>query len=150
VVNGHQVTAFHVKVPSRGSVTVRYSLRNTTGAAVKGRLYAASARRTGSTWAIGGAGSSPYVGLADQQVLLAPHEIRLASFTVEGPAGKHAAVVIEVSQGSVVTRAATLVYLEKGRTVPLPVLLVGIAVLLLLGVGLALVWQRRRPVTPAE
>ena len=43
IVDGHQVTAFHVKVPSRGRATVKYSIRNTTNHAVKGRLYGASA-----------------------------------------------------------------------------------------------------------
>jgi hypothetical protein len=146
VVDGHQVTAFHVKVPSRGSVAVRYSLRNTTGAAVRGRLYAASAVSDGhGGWTIGDPGSSSYVDLADQQVSLAANETRLASFDAHGPAGRRAAVVVEVKQGSVVTRAATLVYLERGRAVPLPVLLVGAAALLVLLVGGALLLARRRP-----
>jgi hypothetical protein len=145
VVGGHQVTAFHVKVPSRGSVSVRYSLRNTTAAPARGRLYAASASSDGhGGWTIGGAGSSPYLALQDQQVSLSPHETRFASFRVHGHAGARAAVVLEVTQGSVVTRAATLVYLEHGRTVPIPVLLVGIAILLLLAVAAAFAWQRRR------
>ena len=149
IVGGHQVTAFHVKVPSRGSVTVRYSLRNTTGAPVQGRLYAASAVSDGhGGWSVGGAGSSSYVDLADQQVSLQANETRLASFSVQGPAGRHAAVVVEVKQGSVVTRAATLVYLERGRTVPLPLVLVGIAVLLVVVAGGALVVARRRPAPP--
>jgi hypothetical protein len=151
VVDGHQVTAFHVKVPTRGSVAVRYSLRNTTGKPAHGRLYAASAVSDGhGGWTIGGAGSTDDVDLDDQQVDLAPNETRLSSFRVEGPAGRRAAVVIEVKQGSVVTRAATLVYLEHGRTVPVPVLLAGIAVLLLLASGAA-VWRvrRKRPATPA-
>ena len=148
VVGGHQVTAFHVKVPSRGSVSVRYSLRNTTDAAVQGRLYAASATSNGQDgWTLGTAGSSSYVELADQQVSLSAHETRLASFDVHGPAGTHAAIVIEVKQGAVVTRVGTLVYLERGRTVPLPVLLVGVAVLLLLVGGAGVLWARKRPAT---
>jgi hypothetical protein len=145
IVGGHQVTAFHVRVPSRGSVSVRYSLRNTTAAPVRGRLYAASATSDGhGGWTIGGAGSSTHLDLADQQIELAAHQTRLAAFRAHGKSGEHAAVVIEVKQGSVVTRAATLVYLEHGRTVPLPLLLVGIAVLLLLAAGGAVAWQRRR------
>jgi hypothetical protein len=146
--DGRQVTAFHVKVPSRGTTTVKYSIRNTTNHAVKGRLYGASAAPDGSGgWTIGGAGSSTMLDLADQQVSLKPQETRLASFTVSGKAGDHAAVVVEVKQGAVVSRAATLVYLEKGRTVPLPLLLVGAAVLLLLVVGAGVVLVRRRPAT---
>jgi len=150
VVDGHQVTAFHVKVPSRGTTTVRYSLRNTTAAPVHGRLYAASATPDGhGGWTVGGPGSTRYVGLEDQQVSLTPHQTRLATFTVHGPihGTPHAAVVVEVKQGSVVTRAATLVYLERGRTVPLPALLVGAAALLLLTAGAAVTWVRRRPAT---
>ncbi len=148
VVGGHQVTAFHVSVPSRGAVTVRYSLRNTTGAPVSGRLYAASASSDGhGGWAVGAAGSADSVELADQQVQLQPQETRLASFDVHGEVGEHAALVIEVQQGSVVTRAATLVYLERGRLVPLPVLVVGLAVLLLVVGGAGVAWARRRPAT---
>ena len=150
VVDGKQVTAFHVKVPTRGSAKVTYSLRNTTNHAVRGRLYAASATPDGSNgWTVGGAGTSPYVGLPDHQVSLAAHETRLATFTVHGKVSgtQHAAVVVEVKQGSVVTRAATLVYLERGRRVPLPLLVVGAAVLLLLASAVAFVLVRRRPAT---
>jgi len=137
-------------VPTRGKAKVKYSLRNTTDHAVRGRLYAASAQPDGHNgWTVGGAGTSTYVGLPDQQVSLAPHETRLETFTVHGKVEgtQHAAVVVEVTQGSVVTRAATLVYLERGRTVPLPVLIVGAAVLLLLAAGGAVLLVRRRPAT---
>jgi hypothetical protein len=151
VVDGHQVTAFHVKVPTRGDAKVTYTLRNTTNHKVSGRLYAASATPDGHNgWTVGGAGTSRYVGLPDQQVSLAPHETRLATFTVHGKVDgtQHAAVVVEVKQGSVVTRAATLVYLERGRRVPLPLLVVGAAVLLLLAATVAVVLvRRRRPAT---
>jgi hypothetical protein len=144
--DGRQVTAFHVKVPSQGDATVQYSVRNTTDHAVTGRMYAASATPDGhGGWTIGGPASTPTVGLADQKVALKPKETRVASFRVEGSPGEHAAVVVEVKQGAVVTRAATLVYLEKGRSVPVPLLVVGAAVVLLLLVGAGLVLVRRRP-----
>jgi len=140
------VTAFHVKVPSEGAATVRYSVRNTTAKPVTGRLYAASADSDGrGGWSIGGPGSTRSVDLSDQQVSLKPQETRLASFQVSGRPGDHAAVVVEVKQGAVVTRAATLVYLEKDRTVPLPLLAVAAAVLLLLVVGGGVLLVRRRP-----
>lgn len=148
VVDGHQVTAFHVKVPSRGSTSVRYSVRNTTSSAVQGRVYAASAASDGhGGWTIGDPGSTPYLDLADQQVSLKPHETRLASFDVQGSLDRteHAAVVVEVKKGAVLTRAATLVYLSPGRRVPLPLLAVVVAVLLLLVVAAGVVRQRRRP-----
>lgn len=147
VVDGKQVTAFHVSVPSRGSTTVRYSLRNTTDAAVTGRLYAASARPDGhGGWSVGEAGSARHVRFSDRQVSLAPHETRIASFPVEGKVSgtQYEALVVEVRQGSVVTRAATLVYLKPGRVVPLPVLLVGAAVLVLLLAGGGVVVAGRR------
>lgn len=154
VVDGHQVTAFHVRVPTRGTVAVRYSLRNTTDHEVTGRLYAASATSDGhGGWTVGDAGSSPYVGLADQRVRLRAHETRLASFPVHGAIDgtRYAAVVVEVQEGAVVTRAATLVYLQRGRRVPLPVLLVGAALLLALlaGAAVAVTRRRQRPATPA-
>jgi len=146
VVDGRQVTAFHVKVPTDGAATVRYSMRNTTNRSVTGRFYAASATRDGrGGWIIGGPGSTSQVALADQQVSLTPKETRLASFEVTGSPGEHAAVVVEVKQGAVVTRAATLVYLEEGRRVPLPLLVVAAAVLLLLLVGGGVLLVRRRP-----
>lgn len=145
VVGGRQVTAFHV---SDGSATVQYSLRNTTGKAVKGRMYAASATPDGNGgWTIGDAGSTTELDLADQQVSLAPKETRLASFRTRftGDHAVHAAVVVEVKQGAVVSRAATLVYLSPGDAVPMPVLVVASAVLLLLLAGAGVVWARRRP-----
>lgn len=147
VVDGRQVTAFHVAVPTRGTTHPRYSLRNTRGVAVQGRLYAASATPDGhGGWSIGGAGSARFVRFSDRTVTLKPHETRLASFAVSGDVSgkRYEALVVEVRQGSVVTRAATLVYLTRGRVVPLPVLLVGVAVLALLLVGGALVVVRRR------
>jgi hypothetical protein len=147
VVDGHQVTAFHVKVPTSGRTTVRYSLRNTTDAPVSGRLYAASATPDGhGGWAVGSAGSARFVRFPDQQVTLTPHETRIASFTVAGKVSgtQHAAIVVEVRQGSVVARAATLVYLTRGRVVPLPVLVVGAAVLVLLVAGAGLLVASRR------
>ena len=146
VVGGHQVTAFHVKVPSRGSVVVRYSLRNTTGAPVRGRVYAASAVSDGDGgWTIGGPGSSGFVDLRDQQVSLSANETRIEAFAAHGPVGGHAAVVVEVKQGSVVTRAATLVYLERGRRLPLPLVLVlsALALAALAGTGVLLARRRR-------
>ncbi len=153
VVDGHQVTAFHVSVPSRGRTTVRYALRNTTGETVRGRLYSASATRDGhGGWSVGEAGSSDHVRFAAQDVTLKPHETRFASFSVSGKVSgtQHAAIVVEVRQGSVVTRAATLVYLEPGRVVPLPLLVVGAAGLLLALAAAGVVAARRRTPTPAS
>ncbi|MGB8650468.1 MAG: hypothetical protein WCD35_07375, partial [Mycobacteriales bacterium] len=115
--------------------------------------YAAQALPDGhGSWTIGEAGSSPYLSLKEQQLSLAPHDIRFATFTVHAgphgrPSGKaYGAVVIEVRRGSVVQRAATLVYLRRGRTVPLPLLLVIVAVAVLVAAGAAVaVASRRRP-----
>ena len=154
-VKGRQVTAFHTKVPSRGSETVRYSLRNTTAHPASGRLYAASATSDGNGgYAIGEAGSSPYLSFRTRDVTLAAGELTLDTFTVHpGPDGRpsterYGAIVVEVRNGSVVQRAATLVYLEPGPVVPLPLLvvLVAVAVLTLAGLGFLLVVRRRRRV----
>lgn len=152
VVDGRQVTAFHATVPRRGDATVRWSLRNTTGKAVTGRLYAAAATSDGhGGWTIGDAGSSPHVGFTTGDVTLAPHETRLSTFTVHGKVEgeQHAAIVVEVRNGSVVARAATLVYLKPGPVLPLPTLLVLGAGVMVLAAAAALVLARRRPATPA-
>jgi hypothetical protein len=153
VQNGKQITAFHAKVPSRGSSTVQYALRNTTSKTATARLFGASARKTDGTFTLGPAESSPYLDFADRTVTLKPHETRIASFRVHpGPDGRpkgtaYAALVVEVKNGSVIQQAATVVYLQPGRTVPLPLLVVLVAVaLVLLGrAGLVLVRRRRRP-----
>ena len=146
LVHGKQVTAFHTKVPSSGSTSVRYSLRNTTSTTRSARLYAASASRDGSGWTIGDPGSSPYITFPERTVTLKAGEVRLETFTVHGKVDgtQHGAIVVQVSSGSITQRAATLVYLEKGRSVPLPVLLVGAAVLLLVVAGAAVAVTARR------
>ncbi len=147
VVEGKQLTAFRTKVPAD---TVEYSLRNTTAAPKSARLYAASAAADGKGgWAIGDAGSSPYLVFADQRVTLKAQETRLSSFGVRGEIERETvgAIVVEVTSGSVTTRAATLVYLSPSPLVPLPLLIVLIAVgvLLLAGVAFVLVRRKGRP-----
>jgi hypothetical protein len=151
VVNGKQVTAFHAKVPSRGTSTVQYALRNTTGKTASARMFAAKASRDSKgDFTIGAAGSSPYVTFTDQQVTLAPHETRIASFQIKPgsggrPEGKaYGAIVVEVKNGAIIQQAATVIYLEPGRLVPLPLLLVIIAIALMVLVGLAFLVARRR------
>lgn len=151
VVDGHQVTAFHAEVPRRGSGTLAWSLRNTTGETRSGRLYAASATPDGhGGWVIGDAGSTPYLDFPAREVTLKPHEIRVAELRVHGRVDgtQHAALVVEVRNGSVLARAATLVYLEPGPTLPLPRAAVVVAVLVLLGAGAGVAAARRRPATP--
>jgi hypothetical protein len=151
LVNGKQVTAFHTKVPSSGAATVRYSLRNTTTGTRSARLYAASATRDGTGWAIGDPGSSPYITFPERTVTLKAGEVRLETFTVHGKVDstRHGAIVVQVSTGSITQRAATLVYLEKGRTVPLPLLVVLVAgaLVALAGAGFLLVRRRARSTT---
>lgn len=151
IVDGHQVTAFHATVPGSGEGKVAWSLRNTTGAVATGRLYAAAATSDGhGGWTIGEAGSSPYLRFDSREVRLAPHEIQVSEFAVHGDLDgpQHAAIVVEVRNGSVVARAATLVYLVPGPAGALPGITVGLALLLVLAAS-AGVWQaRKRPATP--
>jgi hypothetical protein len=147
-VNGRQVTAFHTRVASHGDVSVKYSLRNTTASPARGRLYAASAVPDGKGgYTIGDAGSSPYVSLKLQEVSLDGGEVRIASFRAHGKVSTraYAAIVVEVRNGSIVQRAATLVYLEAGPVLPLPLLIVvtAIAVLALAALGFVVVVRRR-------
>ena len=146
VVNGKQVTAFHVTVPRNGSGTVKYSLRNTTTSPKTARLYAASASRNGKAWTIGDPGTSPYIAFATRAVTLKAKATEIASFSVHGKLDKQAygALVVEVTNGSITQRAATVVYLKPGPLVPLPVLIVLIAIALLLVAGVAVLLARRR------
>jgi len=152
VVDGKQVTAFHLTAPGKAA----WALRNTTGESRTGRLYAASATPDGrGGWVIGDAGSSPYLDLPERDVTLAPHEVRVSELRVRGDVEReqHAAIVVEVRTGSVVARAATLVYLRPGGSGSgLPALPVGLAVLVLLAAGAAVASSqaaaRRRPATP--
>ncbi|MFN2539499.1 MAG: hypothetical protein ABR549_15295 [Mycobacteriales bacterium] len=147
VIDGRQVTAFHVEVPSRGKVTVPFFLRNTTARTVTGRLYAASATRDAKgQFAIGAPASAKGVGLPNAMVTLAPRETRHLTFSVAGPVHgtEYRAVVVEVQRGAITERAATLVYLERGRRVPVPLLLAGIGGALVLAAGAGLLVARRR------
>lgn len=152
IVDGKQITAFHVSVPSRGRSTVKYALRNTTDKPATARLFASSAARKGGSFTIGVSGSSPYLSFKDQTVTLQPKETRIAEFSVHpGPQGRPAkeaygALVVEVKNGSIIQQAATVVYLKPGRLVPLPLLIVLIAVgvLALAGLGFLVSVRRRR------
>ncbi len=143
---GKQVTAFHVTVPRRGSGTVQYSLRNTTSSPKTARLYAASATRSGTAWTIGDPATSPYLDFPTRTVTLKAKASQIESFRVKGSLEKEAtgALVVEVTNGAVTQRAATLVYLKPGPVLPLPLLIVLIAVALLLVAGVAVLVVRRR------
>jgi hypothetical protein len=156
IVDGQQVTAFHTTLPSSGTASVEFALRNITSEPRKARVYAASARADGQGgFTIGDAGSSPYIELDDRTVSLAKEETRVETFEVRAPSGKrpdetvHAAVVIEVQRGSVVQRAATMVYLEPGERAPLPrwAAVVAVTVLVAVTLALLLVVRRRRRTT---
>lgn len=154
VVDGEQVTAFHVRLPRSGAREVDFALRNLTADPRSARLYAAEAHRTADgAFTVGAAGSSPYVVLPDEQVRLPGRALERRTFTVRGSVTgtTYAAVVLEGRKGSVVTRAATLVYLEPApaaspssshRALLLGV--VGVVVLGLIGLVVVLLRRRRR------
>lgn len=131
---GDPVARFEVEVPSRGEVSEAFVLRNVTDEPRTARLYTAEVREVDGNLQVGAEGSSPWARLASEEVTLGPGEMRTGSFTVEGgelpDGGAMAAVVLEVGDEGVVQRAATMVYLDVGRQVPLPLLLVGVAVAL--------------------
>lgn len=154
-VDGVQVTSFRVEVPSEGSRPVAFSLRNVTEEERSARLFVAEVTRDGDGFRLGEPGSSPYVEMADREVTLAGQEVREESFTVSGPRPDDevlAAVVLEVTAGSVTTQASTLIYLEPGRRLSLPWLLVLLAVVLLLAAAAAVVLaeRRRRALAPSD
>ena len=150
VVEGRQVTAYHVELPRKGDRTVEFALRNVTKAPRTARLYVAGATRGTSAFDVGAAGSTPYVRYPDQQLTLEPGELRRERFTLVAPeelpdSEVLAAVVVEVSTGSLVQRAATLIYLEPEKPWDVPVVaLVAGALVILLGAAVISVRQRER------
>lgn len=155
MVDGEQVTAFRVELPAYGSKEVSFLLRNVEEGERTARLYAARATQSADgSFDVGDPGSSAVVSYPTQVVTLAEGEQRVERFTVERPEGDqpseltYSAIVVEVSNGAIVQRAATLVYVQPGRQLPapLPVLIVLVAAALIgaVAVGLALVARRRR------
>lgn len=126
VIDGHQVTAFHERTPQRGATRpVAFALRNVTAHPRAAQLYAARAeRQPDGTWVVGPAGSSPLVALPPEQVVLPPGAVQQRFFTVRGSKREreqqYAAIVVEVRDGSIVQRAATLVYLDPPQRRPMP------------------------------
>ena len=155
--DGRTVTAFHVSSAGEAPAVQRYRLRNLTDKPVTIRLYAASAEKSASgAYAVSGPGSAPWIELADAQVTLPARGERTGSFVVSSgraPAATgtvYGAVVLERASASVVTRAATLVYLEGGTTggggSRLPLYAgAGAAAAVLLGSAAVLAVRRRRP-----
>lgn len=139
--NGRAATAFHVDLHRKGSTKVSFALRNVADAPRTGRIYVAEAHRAaGGQYDVGSAGSSPYVSYRDQQVSLRAGEVRRETFTVargSRPMPKnrvYAAVVVEVANGAVVQRAATLIYLEPQKPFDLPIVaVIGVALVLVMG-----------------
>lgn len=151
--DGQQVTSFRVDVPSSGQEQVPFTVRNVEDGERSARVYAAAVSKAADgTLSLGEPGSSRWVTLEAEDLTLASGQVQQRAFTVNGgelPDDEEvlAAVVVEVRTGSVVQRASTLVRLERGRTVPLPLLAVLAAVLLVAGAGVAVaVLGRRRRV----
>ncbi len=149
VVDGKQSTNFRVEVPGSGERSVSFTVRNITGEQRSARLYAAEVTRSNGNLQLGTPGSSPFAALPDRTVTLEPGEMQTSSFTVRAgklPDGEvMAAVVLEVRNGSVVQRASTLIYVDDGPPVPLPLLLAAMAAaLLLIPLGALAVGARRR------
>ena len=142
--HGHPVTAFHVAPGG----TAKFALRNLTDHAVTVRMYGAAATKSASgAWSVGRAGSADWLDLPAQDVTLAPHAIQTRSFTIAkhgiAKGVTYGAVVLEQSHGTVVERAATLVYLKSASALPKverAVLPVVVAAAL---IGVAVVAQRR-------
>jgi hypothetical protein len=154
VVDGEQATAFHVEVPDRGEQSVPFTVRNVEDEVRSARLYTAGvAQDQQGTLSLGDPGSSPFVSLRPEEITLAPGEVQQRTFTLQG-GDLHededlAAVVVEVRSGSVVQRASTLVYLDSGRQLPLPLLLVVLAVVLVATAGATVATLARRPAAAA-
>lgn len=150
VVDGKAVTNFQVPLPEDDRRTVQYAVRNTGKADRTVRVYAVGVtRRDDGSFSLTDQ-PSPWVDLPKQTLELPPGGARLESFSVsaagrELPEGEqYAAVVLEVRNGSVVQRVATIVYLDPDPAVPVPVLLaIGAGVLLTVVGGTVLLARRR-------
>ena len=144
------ITTFRVDVPRDAPIQVPYTVRNVEDGPRTARVYSARVLNSDGNFALDEPGSSPHVSMPDRQITLQPGEVLEETFLVApGPQGPpkdeaYAAVVVEVRNGAVVQRASTLIYLDPGPRVPLPVLLVGMAVALLLIPAGALVIGARR------
>ena len=117
---GGSSSAFHASLKAGQSATAEFTLTNLKGAPADIRLYAASASRGGDGgYAVGGPGSAPWISIDNQIVHLAAHQAKRYSFTITrdtAPRGEgltYGAVVLEEAGGNLVTRAATLVYLDR-------------------------------------
>jgi hypothetical protein len=145
-INGEQITAFHVQLARSGAATVRYSVRNTTSKPAIARIYATTAYRgTNGAWTIGKPDAAPFIQLSDHVVKLRPHESDLRSFSVTtAPAATYGAVVVQVRNGSVVQRVATIVYFARPSHSRLSWTVVVVALVLLAGVAGGVLIARRR------
>lgn len=113
-------SAFHVSLEAGQRGTAEFTLTNLQGAPAQIRLYAAAATKgADGGYAVGGPGSAAWISIDDQVVRLSPHQARTYRFAIDrdsAPRGEgltYGAVVLEQAGGNVVTRAATLVYLDR-------------------------------------
>lgn len=137
-------SAFHLTVSGR-PVQQQFTLRNIGTKPTSGVLYAAAARRTDSGgWSVSGDGSATWIKLPRQTVSLTPGQSKALTFTVDAERPRTGAVVLEQAGGSVVQRAATLVYVKKSRVITLPRALVLLAIVLLTAAGGAVLVVRRQ------
>lgn len=154
------ITTFRVEVPRENPVRVPYTVRNVEDGPRTARVYSARILRSDGNFTLDEPGSSPYVSMPDREVSLAAGQVLEETFLVS-PAPErrrfrdeaYAAVVVEVRNGAVVQRASTLIYLDPGPRVPLPLLFVGLAAALLLVPLTALTvgkLRRRRESAAAE
>jgi hypothetical protein len=117
---GGSSSAFHASLKAGQTATAQFTLTNLKATPTDIRLYAASASKGGDGgYAVGGPGSAPWISIDDQVVHLAAHQAKRYSFTIArdtAPRGEgltYGAVVLEEAGGNLVTRAATLVYLDR-------------------------------------
>jgi hypothetical protein len=146
-------SAFHVPLRYGEHATVRFVLRNLRGRPVSAEVYAASATPDGGSYSIGGVSSAPWLSLPATSVQLGAHASRTMSFTVrrETPSSaptSYGAIVLQVAHGTIIERAATLVYLQRrGADMVQRILLPALAAALLIaaiGVGLVRLQPIRR------
>lgn len=147
---GRRQTVFRISLTPEGEERARFTVSNLTEQVQQARVYVASAEQgPGGGYDVGGPASARHLKMETQDLTLQPRETRMLEFialagTLEAGTSTTDAIVLEQESGSVVERAASLVYLKVERGLPVvPLALVVFAAACITAVA-AGVWRTQR------